>query len=385
MKSDPQKIALVANTSWSIYNFRLNLIRSLQKQGYQVAVIAPKDSFTSRLVAEGIAYHEVDIDNYGTNPISEIKLIHQFYTLYQKIQPSLIFHYTIKPNIYGSLAAAKLKIPSIIVTTGLGHLFQFSNRLVRWATIYMYKLAARLAREIWFLNENDRDVFVFKGIARPEKTKVIKGEGIDLVWFKPRREKTFYRDRFLFAGRLLKDKGVEDFAEAAKIIKQKYPRVSFELLGFINQRNPNSIPYSRISEWQKDKLIKYLGETNDIRPYLEKTSCLVFPSYYREGISRILLEAAAMETPAITTDNVGCREVVDHGRTGFICARQDPRALARSLEKFLELSDEDKLTMGKLARKKIAREYNIKLINQQYLQTIQKYLGPLSKKKVANN
>jgi glycosyltransferase involved in cell wall biosynthesis len=382
LKANSNKIALVANTSWSIYNFRLGLIREFQKKGYQVAVIAPKDSFTARLVAEGIEYYEVAMDNYGTNPISEIKLIRQFYRLYTEINPSIIFHYTIKPNIYGSLAAAKLGIPSIIVTTGLGHLFQFSNTFVRWITLFLYKVACKLAHETWFLNENDRDVFIFKGIAKIERTKVLKSEGVDVNWFKPRREKTFYRDRFLFAGRLLYDKGVEIFVDAARIIKVKYPRAKFEILGFIDQSNPNSIPYDKINNWQKEKTIKYLGETNDIRPYLEKSSCLVFPSYYREGVSRILLEASAMETPIITTDNVGCREVVEDGRTGFLCTPKSVDDLVKSIEEFINLSDEDKLCMGKLGRKKIVKEYNLDEITQKYLDAVENILQRKPQKKI---
>lgn len=369
------KIALVANTSWSIYNFRLGLIREFQRNGYQVVVIAPKDSFTSRLVAEGIEYYEIDMDNYGTNPMAEFKLIKQFYRLYKEIKPHIIFHYTIKPNIYGSMAAARLHIPSIIVTTGLGHLFQFSNTMVRWVTLFLYKIACKLAHETWFLNENDKDVFVFKGIAKEENTRVIRGEGIDVNWFQPRREKTFYLIRFLFAGRLLYDKGVKIYADAARIIKSRYPRVKFEMIGFIDQSNPNSIPYDQITAWQKEKLIKYLGETNDIRPYLEKTSCLVFPSFYREGVSRILLEASAMETPVITTDNVGCREVVEDGRTGFICSPKSVDDLVLALEQFIRMSDEDKLCMGKLGRKKITKEYNLEKTTVKYLSVVERILA----------
>jgi glycosyltransferase involved in cell wall biosynthesis len=364
----------VANTSWSLYNFRLGLIRRLQDEGYDISVIAPKDSFTSKLVSEGITYHEIDMSNYGTNPFSEIKLIYSFYKLYKKIDPDLIFHYTIKPNIYGTIAAGLCRKPSIIVTTGLGHLFQFSNFMVRMITLFLYRVAAILTKEVWFLNDNDRDIFIYKRIVRKSKTKVLKSEGVNVDWFKPRKDKKFYIDRFLFAGRLIWEKGVAEYVEAARIIKEKYPRVRFELLGFIDQSNPKAIPYEYISNWQKQKVIKYLGETTDIRPYLEKATCLVFPSYYREGVSRVLMEAASMETPIITTDNVGCRDIVDDGKNGFIVEPQNIPSLVKAIEEFIEMDDQDKLVMGKLGRKKMVEGYAEEKIIEQYISTITKYL-----------
>ena len=380
--SKKKSIALVGNTSWSMYNFRLGLIRGLQQEGYEVTVIAPKDSFTSKLVAEGINYHEISISNYGTNPITELKLIRRFYKTYKKIKPDMIFHYTIKPNIYGSIAAAFCKIPSIIVTTGLGQMFQFKNFFVRWITLTFYRIATFLAKEVWFLNDNDKDVFVYKRIVRKSKARVLKSEGIDTDWFKPKKQKKFYIDRFLFAGRLIWDKGVREFVEAAKLVKKKYPQVKFELLGFIDQSNPNSVPYDTINEWQKKRIITYLGETSDIRPFMEKASCLVFPSFYREGVSRVLMEAASMETPIITTDNVGCKEIVDHNKNGFVVDVNNVYKLAKAIESFIELEDNDKLVMGKLGRKKMIDQYDQNKIVDFYLNTVSRVLGktrPLAK------
>lgn len=360
-------IALVANTSWSIHNFRLGLIRHLKSQGFNIVVIAPKDSFTSNLISEGIDYYEIDMKNYGTNPFSEFRLIFQLVRLYQTIRPDLVFHYTIKPNIYGSFAAAYCKIPSIIITTGLGHLFEFKNLFVRWITLFLYRIASYLSKETWFLNTNDRDVFIYKRITNRKKSRVLKSEGINIDWFCPTTDKKFVGAKsFLFAGRILRDKGIIEFVEAAKIIKAKYSNVRFFILGFIDQENPNSIPYSQITTWQNQKIIKYLGETSDVRPFLEKSSCLVFPSYYREGVSRILMEAAAMETPIITSDNVGCREIVDDGVNGYICEGRNIESLVLSMEKFLRLDNADMLVMGKMGRKKMTKEYSENLIFKSY-------------------
>ena len=370
------KIVLVSNTSWSLYNFRLGLIRSLNSQGYDVTVVAPRDSFTSKLISEGISYKEIAIKNYSINPFDDLKIIWQLSRIYRKIKPSLIFHYTIKPNIYGGIAAYLSGIPSILVTTGLGHLFEFKNIIIRWITLFLYRVAAFMSKELWFLNENDKDVFVYKRIVRAKKTRVIKGEGINTSWFTPRKNKNLTGlNRFLFAGRLIWDKGVQEFVDAARIIKAKYPNTRFEIIGFIDQSNPKAVLYEQIAQWQKEKVIRYLGETTDIRPYLNKASCLVFPSYYREGISRILMEAASMETPSITSDNVGCRDLVDHGITGFIVEPKNVGSLVKSIEEFMKLSPEDKLVMGKLGRKKMIKHFEEKLIIGNYLQAIQKYIS----------
>lgn len=361
-----KKIALVANTSWSVYNFRLGLIRSLVETGFRIVVIAPKDGFTANLISEGIEFEELHLHNYGTNPFKEIFTIRQLYKIYKKHKPSLIFHYTIKPNLYGTIAAAICKIPSIMVTTGLGHMFMFKSRMVRWVTLFLYRMAVRLSEEVWFLNDNDRDLFTYKGIVKPEKTRILKSEGIDLNWFKPIEPKSFSGPtRFLYAGRLLWDKGIAELVEVARKIKKKYPGVSFDILGFINQSNPNSVPYSKILEWQHEGIINYLGETQDVRPYLQESHCLLFPSY-REGMSRILMEAAAMETPIITTDGVGCRDIVDHNKSGFLFQNKNVSEFEKYVLTFIEMESQDKMVMGKLGRKKMLAEFDEESVINEY-------------------
>ncbi|WP_235299307.1 glycosyltransferase family 4 protein [Portibacter marinus] len=370
-----RKIILVSNTSWSLYNFRLGLIRALTRKGFDITVVAPRDRFTSKLISEGITYREIFIKNYSINPIDDLKIIFQLSKIYRTIRPQLIFHYTIKPNIYGSIAAFWHRIPSISITTGLGHLFEFKNFMIRWITVFLYRFAAYVSKELWFLNENDRDVFVYKRIVRSKKARVLKSEGINTEWFSPKKNKSFQGvQRFLFAGRLIWDKGIREFVEAAKIVRSRHPRTRFEMIGFIDSSNPKAVSYDEIAEWQKQKIIRYLGETSDIRPVLQRASCLVFPSFYREGISRILMEAAAMETPIITTDNVGCRDLVDDGVNGFITKPKSVEDLVHKIELFLALSEEDKIVMGKLGRKKMIRQYDESLIINEYMEVIHSFL-----------
>lgn len=181
---------------------------------------------------------------------------------------------------------------------------------------------------------------------------------------------------------MLKDKGVKEYVEAAKILLKKHKNVQFNVLGFIDQSNPNSIPYQDIFLWQNDGIINYLGETTDVRPYLEETTCLVFPSYYREGISRILMEAASMETPIITTDNVGCKDIVDHDVNGYLCEIKNVNALVACMEQFLTLEDIDMITMGKLGRKKMIKLFDEQLIIKSYDLAIKNILHTSQKRSV---
>ena len=375
MNQQKKVIALVANTSWSIYNFRLGLIRHLKNQGIEIVVIAPKDAFTAKLVAEGIEFYEIEISNYGTNPVVELGLIRNLVRLYKEINPQLIFHYTIKPNIYGTLAAKYCGIPSVIITTGLGHLFEFKNRIVSTITLFLYRISCTFSKKTLFLNSNDLDVFVYKKVVKKSKAILLRGEGIDLDWFSPKKVQKHPRKTiFLFAGRLLIDKGVNEYVEAAQKIRAQYKDVEFQILGFVDQSNPNSIAYQQIIEWQHKKIISYLGETSDVRPYLAKCDCLVFPSYYREGVSRILMEASAMECPIITTDNVGCREVVDDGINGFLVIPKDVSSLVEAIGKFLNLCIEDRQLMGKLGRSKMNREFDQEIVFRQYDEIISSLL-----------
>jgi glycosyltransferase involved in cell wall biosynthesis len=373
--SEIKTIALVSNTSWSIFNFRIGLARALKQKGFRVVIVAPRDNFSAKLVAEGFLYINIKLSNYGANPFSDVRLIRDLARVYKREKVDFIFHYTIKPNIYGTVAARICGIPSIAITTGLGHLFNFKNRMVSYFALQLYKIAGKLCKEMWFLNNNDLQKFLEKGIVKEEKTFILPGEGINTNWFAPKRDKQFsHLLRFLFVGRLIWDKGVKEYVDAARIIKSKYPRIRFEMLGFVDDINPNSVPFEQINNWQDEKIIRYLGETTDVKPYLEKSSCLVFPSHYREGMSRILLEAAAMETPIITTDNVGCREIVKNNYNGFLVPVKDVSALVKKIEEFIDLPDEDKLLMGKMGRLRVQRKFEENKVIEIYLEKLNKFL-----------
>ncbi len=384
-----KKIALVSNTSWSVYNFRLGLIKRLQKLGHDVTIIAPRDNFTAKLVSEGFSFHHIYTNNYSTNPLNDLRTINHLRKIYKKNNFDFIFHYTIKPNIYGTLAARWCNIPSVAITTGLGRLFSYNNKIVKSLSKRLYQVAARYSKQVWFLNESDLNTFIDKGITHKENTFLLPSEGINLQKFQPNRISQTEKTKtltFLFAGRIIWDKGVKEYVEAAKTIKEKYPDINFQILGFVDPSNPNSVPYEYIQEWQRKKVITYLGETEDVRPFLEKSSCLIFPSFYNEGISRILLETAAMARPIITTDNVGCRDVVKDGYNGFICVPKDVTSLVQKIEQFIELTSSKKKLMGLNGRKVVVQNFDEEIIIQKYIDFLNSFFAtefaPNLKKKI---
>ena len=368
-----KKIVISSNTSWSIYNFRLNLARILKDKGYKVIIVAPYDKYAEKLKKE-FEYHNIFINNKGTNPIEDIRTTLEFYKLYKKIKPDIVFHYTIKPNIYGSIAAKLNNVPSITVVTGLGYIFIKEKRILTTLVKNMYRIAFNGVEKVFFLNNDDSNIFVAQKIVKKEKIFVLPGEGIDTIKFAPidigKRDGKF---RFLLIARMLWDKGIGEYVEAARIIKQKYSNVEFQLLGFLGVSNRSAISKEQMQEWIDEGLVNYLGVSDDVRVYIAKADCIVLPSY-REGIPRTLLEAASMAKPIITTDSVGCRDVVDDGANGFLCKVKNAQDLADKMEKMLNLSDTERKAMGEAGRAKIIKEFDERIVINKYLETIESIL-----------
>lgn len=342
----------------------MGLLKTLKKAGFEITVIAPVDNFSSKLVAAGFRYIPIPLDRYSANPLSDLITLRKLISVYREIKPDFIFHYTIKPNIYGTLAASHLKIPSVAITTGLGSMVTVKNPITALYIKWAYRLVGKLAREIWFLNDADIAYFLDRKIVKKSKTRILPGEGIDTDEFKPIETPTPIPDgkiRFLFAGRLLKSKGFVEFVAAAKQIKKKHPNVVFDVLGFLEANNPDAFPVSLVTSLHRQNIVNYHGETQDIRPFIQKTDCIVLPSY-REGISRILLEASSMAKPVITTDVAGCREIVKHRVSGILCQPKSAESLQNAMENFLALSPADRKTMGLAGRKKVKEEFSEKRI-----------------------
>lgn len=364
-------IVLVGNTAWSMYNFRTGLIKTLLKTGYQVTVIAPIDNnFDKQIERLGAVFINVKIEAKGTNPIIDLGLIIQFRRIFGRIKPDFIFFYTIKPNIYGSLAACVCGIPHIAVTTGLGYTF-LNNNIVAKIARKLYKFALKNAKEVWFLNDDDFQIFLQYKLILKSKGYLLKGEGINLERFKPSYSQT-NKVSFLLMARILWDKGIGEFVEAARILKTEYPNTKFQILGFMGIDNPSAISKEQMHSWQQEGVIEYLGSTSDVVPFVRKASCVVLPSY-REGVPITLLEAAAMCKPIVTTDSVGCRDTMDDNLSGYLCKVKDPQSLANAMERIIQMSPQQRQTMGEAGRKKAETEFDEKIVINIYIKTLQKY------------
>ncbi len=367
MNNSKKTVAIVINTSWNVYNFRLNLLKALQNEGYNIVVIAPRDEYSQLFEKEGFVYHHLHLDNDSTNTTKELRLFFHLLKLYREIDPDVILHYTIKPNIYGNLAAAFLKKSTISNISGLGTVF-LNNHLSSKIARILYKLTLKFSGKVFFQNSYDRELFIKNNLIDEGVTELIPGSGIDTRFFSPT---TLQPEKltFLFIGRLIKDKGISEYIEAVKIVKKKYKNVKFQIVGSLYEKNPTAINKLTLNEWIKEGLIEYKGHTDDIKKYISNASCIVLPSY-REGLSRSLLEAASMAKPIVTTDVPGCRDVVDDGINGFLCHVKDSKSLVDALIKTIELSEQERVKMGQNGRKKVISQFSDNIIIQKYKDTI---------------
>ena len=367
-------IIFSGNTSWSMYNFRLGLMKKFIQFGYDVCVVAPEDNFTNKIIDEGIKVVTVKkLKRSGNNPFQDFSLYWEYIGIYKKLQPDFIFHYTIKPNIYGTLAARFCKIKCISIITGLGNAFSSNGFLFRIAKL-LYKLSLSYPVETWFLNSSDQSIFISNGIIKADKSFILPGEGVDTSVFRPalhRPQNT--TTTFLLVSRMLYDKGIEEFVEASKLLLKKRYALTSLLLGQIDYDNPEVIALEVLEKWQQEGIVQYLGSTNDVKAYIENVDVIVLPSY-REGIPRILLEAAAMEKPIITTRIPGCVEVVEDGVNGYLCEIKNVEDLANQMEKLILLPIEEREKMGVAGRKKVLADFDEKIIIDIYRQKCDQYV-----------
>ena len=359
-------IIITINTSWNIFNFRVGLLKSLQNEGYHIVCVAPRDEYSERLEALGFEYRHIDIDNRGSNPFRDMKLIYQLYKIYKEINPMVILHYTIKPNIYGSIAGGLLGMKMISNISGLGTIFlnqSFASRVGKW----LYRVALKYPRVVFFQNRDDRELFVDLGLVDYNKSDVLAGSGVDMEVFKAPYKKKIYKKRlaFLFIARLLRDKGIVEFVEASAML----PNSDFYILGEYYPNNPTAITPKQIQKWTKSSNLIYLGSTDSVKEVIDSVDCVVLPSY-REGLSRVLLESASMAKPIVTTNVAGCKEVVDDGINGFLCKPKDKASLARSIKKMIDLTYKEREEMGERGREKVAREFDEKFVIDRYKEAI---------------
>jgi glycosyltransferase involved in cell wall biosynthesis len=362
------KILIALNTTWNLVNFRAGLIQALLASGFDVVAVAPPDDYVDRLVALGCRYQPLSMDNKGTNPFRDVVLFLNFLRLLRKERPDCLLGYTVKPNIYGSLAAHVLGTPVINNVSGLGTAFirgGWMNRVVS----RLYRVAFSRSAKVFFQNRDDLELFSECGLVDAERADRLPGSGVDLRRFEFRPLEQRNRTVFLMVARLLWDKGVGEYVAAARRVKQRYPFATFRLLGFLGAENRTAVPASVVQDWVSEGLIEYVGSADDVRPHLADADCVVLPSY-REGAPRSLLEAAAMGRPIITTNVPGCRDVVDDGLNGFLCRPKDADDLADQMGRFLALPFEARQAMGRSGRRKMEREFDEQVVIDRYIAAI---------------
>lgn len=366
------KIAIVLNTSWNIHNFRMNFIRALQAEGHEIHTVAPVDHYTPYLEEAGCIHHKVRMDSRGANPIKDLALLVELGLIYKKLRPDVILHYTIKPNVYGTLAAAFLKIPVINNVCGLGTVFLKDN-LTSVIAIWLYKISFQFADKVFFQNPEDKALFISKKLVSEKSSDLLQGSGIDLERFKPLasypKNKNF---TFLVISRLISDKGIFEYISAIQKLKAKGLNYKFQLLGPKDVKHTRGIKESIINKWIKSGVVEYLGHTDDVRPFINAADCIVLPSY-REGTPRTLLEAASSAKPIIATDVPGCHQVVEHGVNGLLCRMKDSDDLAAKMEEMGRTDIEILKRYGANGRNKMSADYDEKFVISKYVDALKPF------------
>ncbi len=361
---------IATNTAWNIINFRGALVRALIKSGYDVVAVSPVDDYAEKIDEIGARFVPLSMDNKGAHPISDVLLFLRLLAILMKERPAAFLGYTVKPNVYGGLAARLLGIPAINNVAGLGTAFIQENMVTRIVE-KLYRLGFAKASRVFFQNDDDRILFISRGLVRQEVTEVLPGSGVDTARFVPlapadTRTRPF---RFLLFGRLLWDKGIGEYVEAARCIRAKRQDVEFQTLGFLDVPNRTAISHIQMDAWEREGMIRYLGDTDDVQPFIAQADCIVLPSY-REGTPRSLLEAASMGKPVITTNSVGCRNTVDDGVTGYLCRPRDAADLVGKMETILSLSADQRVEMGTNARNKMLTQFDESIVIAKYLDAI---------------
>ena len=362
------KIVISVNTTWNVYNFRLNLIKKLQAIGHDLVIIAPKDKYVSKLEEINVRCYHVSLDSKGTNPINDIRLLYQYYKLFKDLKPDCILSFTIKPNIYGNFAARLLRIPSINNISGLGTLFIKKSIATHIGKI-LYKFSLSSSYHVFFQNNDDKLLFTSNKLVSNKIASVIPGSGVDVKKFSCNRIQN-NANKFLFAGRLIADKGVFEYLDAAVSVLKKYPNKEFLLIGELGYNNKTAISKKKLETYTNNySQIKYLGKTDNVISILRSIDIMVLPSY-REGLSKSLIEAASMSLPIISTNVPGCKDVVEDGFNGFLCKVKSKLSLEKAFFRMIDLKEKERLEFGLNGREKVINRFSCDIVNNIYLYKI---------------
>lgn len=366
-------ILLIANSAWNLAHFRAPLIHDLAASGARLVALVPFDGAESRLRDMNVQPIAIDMDRGGLSPAADLSLLRSYRRAFAAIRPDVILAFTIKPNIWGSIAARSAKVPVINNVSGLGTAF-IDRPLLKSIVSRLYRFAFAHSATVFFQNEEDRDQFVGERLVRPELAALIPGSGIDLDHFQVTPQRQDNACRFLFIGRLLKDKGLKELAEASHLLKAEGLQFEVMLVGGEDPANRSAVPLPQIEAWQEHGLIRWLGHRDDVRPALADCDCLILPSY-REGMPRSVLEASASGRPVIATNVPGCRQAVDDGITGLLCEPRNALSLADAMRRVMAMSPQDRAKMGLRGRRKMEEQFSHAEVVRTYRDAMASALG----------
>ena len=360
-----KKVLILVNHNVVIYNFRKELVERLVSDGYEVYLSCPMGNRIEELKSMGCKYVETDVDRHGINPFTDLKLIRHYKKIMREIKPDIVLSYTIKPNVYGGIATRMLKIPQIANITGLGTAVENPGVMQKFL-VMLYKFAFKNVRKIFFQNEENMTFFEQKKIYT-DRHELIPGSGVNLSQFVPSEYPNDNEINFLFISRVMKEKGIDYYLEAAKVVKNKYKNANFHICGFCEEEYKG-----RLQDFIDDLTVIYHGPINNVSEFLKDIHCVVHPTYYPEGMSNVLLESLACGRPIITTDRSGCREIVDDGINGYMIRQRNQEDLDYALEKFIKLDYNQKKSMGLAGRKKVEEQFDRQIVVNKYIETIRK-------------
>lgn len=371
----PKKVVLVANTIWNIAHFRHGLLKALLKEGFEVEAWAKTGEEVADL-PKGVTFRALrHMNPGGKSPLQDLRLWLEFRALLKTVQPDLLLTFTIKPNIYAAWAARTYKLPYVPTVTGLGYSFLHKN-LAAFVARGLYKIAFHKAPWVIFQNLDDQRLLLSSGFVKEEQCILVPGSGVNTTYYQPDETEIPHPQLFLYIGRLLYDKGLRELARAMGALKKEMPEVACWLVGGLDYQNPAAISVHVISGWEQNGWVRWMGEQEDVRPYIRKATAVVLPSY-REGLPRAILEAMSMGKPIVVTDVPGCRTLIEPGKNGFLAEAKDPQSLKTALKQMLQLTDEERKAMGVYSRKMVLEQFDEQLVVQRYLNLVRQYLGQL--------
>lgn len=367
------KILFSDNSLWSLLHFRGKIIQGLKNAGHEIIIVAPYEDINKDTLLCGVEYVYPKLDRTNQGLINEAIYIKDLYRIYKKFKPEIIFHYTTKPVLYGSIIAKLFSIPSVGMLAGTGELFGSKKNFKYCIALLLMRLSFSFAKTILLLNNDDKQTLISKRFIKPSKVIVLdEGEGVDTEYYCPDVEyiPNCHR-KFIMVSRILYDKGYYEYVEVAKRIKQHYPESEFLLLGHLDTNHPHKVPESVVLEDQKSGYIKYLGTVTDIPSILGKCDCFVLPSFYNEGMNRSLMEAISMGKVVVTTNNKGCRDMVINNENGYLVKPQDVESLYDAIFSICNLPDEKILEMGVKSRELAVKRFSIDKVMTKYLELIE--------------